>query len=391
MLTSIKAGIRWAFAAILLLSISGCYTQLGGRGMRSDVYDEEYYAEGRQSSEEPYWDVDEGRRPEREETVVYHHYDHDVYVHGYAPVYLNAWWYDPYWYYSSDWWWREWRYYDPWTGFYVYYGDPFAYYGYRVYGSWGFFRPHYVYYAGPIVYPVYVGGGGSVVVSERRDFGRRTVVQNPPVRRTVMTAAGPAYVTPRTRSSSESGRERSRTVIGSGSATRSRSTATPADVGRRQTVSERTRTTVGNREAVGVRSRTTTQTQERSAVRTDDRPARARRDPAVTPQSERSGSTTPPATVRQRTVTNRTRETKGSDSGREATRSRVAPAPSRESSAPRAPSINRSGGSSSSRPSYTPSSGRSSSSGSSGSSGSGSSRSSGSSNGNSGSSGRSRR
>ncbi len=110
-----------------MLAVNGCYTQLSSQRVRSDVYDDEYYAE-EETRDEPYWDVDEGRSNQSKETVVYHHYDHDVYVHGYAPVVLDAWWYDPYWYYASGWWWRQWDYYDPWVGFLcVLWGPRFLY------------------------------------------------------------------------------------------------------------------------------------------------------------------------------------------------------------------------------------------------------------------------
>ena len=127
--------------SLFLLSLTGCYTQIGSPGVQSDIYDNEYYSdESRDDDAEPYWDEYER---EEEPEVVYHQYDHDVYVEGgYAPAYLNSWWYEPYWYYSANPWYAP-GYYDPYWGYDPYLYDPY-YWPSAYYGGWGYHHYHYL-------------------------------------------------------------------------------------------------------------------------------------------------------------------------------------------------------------------------------------------------------
>ena len=346
MLKRMKNLLIAATLSLFVLSLTGCYTQIGKPGVQTDVYDDdEYYSQSREPQDELYWD-EYGREyyeDEPRQDVVYHHYDHDVYVHGgYAPVYLNSWWYEPYWYYSSSPWYRV-DYYDPWHGFHFSWGDPYYWPHYTHYGGWGYFSHRWAYsrpYYSVPVYPIYAGsgGGGSGYVNDRRDFGRRAITQTRPSRmRTVMTGAGPSVVT-----RDRSGTADRRSTITNASRTR---TSTPAVTGRRSTVTTRTRSDDFSR----TRSSITNRAVQRSTPETATRPStRTRSREATVDRSTSDRSRSSAVGTRSRAVTNRSRSSDSAPSYNRSSSSR-----SRSSSSGYRPSSSRSRSSSSG---YRPSS-----------------------------------
>ena len=123
-----------------VIGLSGCYTRLGNPGMRSSPDQEtfEYYVD--EAEDEEYIEG-EG---EIDEDVVYHKHEHYV-GGGHAPLFLDTWWYEPYWsmrmgpYWGSSY--RYWGWHDP---YWDYYHDP--YYGMGYYGasSYCMFCPGYM-------------------------------------------------------------------------------------------------------------------------------------------------------------------------------------------------------------------------------------------------------
>ncbi|RLD14489.1 hypothetical protein DRI50_05325, partial [candidate division KSB1 bacterium] len=160
-----KRLLMLALLSLAILALTGCYTQIGQTGgVRTDVNDDDDYYADQNTNNDDYWNDDDQRAEQADdETVVYHHYDHDVYVHDdYAPIYLNAWWYEPYWYYTAEPWAYRTSMWDPYGGAYSFYGDPYYWPDYTYIGGGGYYHnPYHWYHTGysmPVVaYPVYIG------------------------------------------------------------------------------------------------------------------------------------------------------------------------------------------------------------------------------------------
>ena len=229
-----------AFLLAGLLSFS-CYTTFGTPGMRTESDYSDYYSQDETSE---YGVNQYQNQGTHEDEVLYQQYDHDLSLSYYdAPLYMDSYWYEPYWYYTMNNWWDpfysshyHFGYYDPfrlsyypyfyahrpWNSFYFGFGHS-SYYGYYGSGfySYGFYSPFY--------------GHGSYVRSEpykRRTVARRSIYTSDRQLRTVMTSTGPSVVTSRSRNYDTSD-SRSRDQSGSAySSSRSRtiSTAPRSDV-----------------------------------------------------------------------------------------------------------------------------------------------------------------
>lgn len=271
----------------VLLSFS-CYTHLGTAGVQTESDYSDYY------SQDQSYEYEENQYRDHEvvdEHVLYQQYDHDLSLPYYdAPLLVDSYWYEPYWYYTMNSWWNPaydsryhfgfydpfWNYYPPyytrrpWSSFYFGFGYS-SYYGYGYYSHWN--------------YDPFYGPGG---ISNVRNYKRRSIprsgVRVPDTRvRTVMTGAGPAVVTEASKQSNRSQDiQRSRTVsttprsdvvtIRKPLSTRSRSTSS---------TNIRTRSSSAPRSTY-TRTRSSTPRSSETTVRSVDNKVRTNRSSAAT-------------------------------------------------------------------------------------------------------------
>ncbi|HOT96394.1 MAG TPA: hypothetical protein PLG50_07085 [bacterium] len=158
--------MKMVFAGIFILALGlalpGCYTQLARAPERAVNDDEGYQTEEPQESDYAYDDESNYDEDRPDTTIIIHRGgDRNVYVRDWVPtVYIDAWWYQPYWYYHSSSWWRWHHRWDPWYGYYDYWGDPWYWPSFSFYGGWGFYDPWYSYGWGYYDRPWYGGYHG---------------------------------------------------------------------------------------------------------------------------------------------------------------------------------------------------------------------------------------
>ena len=168
---------------VLAFAFTGCYTQLAKAPERV-YYDEPYDEEVEEPVESEYtYDDDDGYGLETPDTIIVDRSAYpDIYVQDWVPtVYIDAWWYSPYWHYRTSSWWRWHHRWDPWYGYNDYWGDPWYWPSFSYYGGWGFYDPWYG-YAGYWGSPYYYhhhngwgwGGGGWGHEGQYRDWERRS-------------------------------------------------------------------------------------------------------------------------------------------------------------------------------------------------------------------------
>ncbi len=185
---TLKITLLALFVLLLAVAFTGCYTQV------SKARDYSYYEEEAQDVEEPAETTydDEEYVQDEPDTIIVHNsnYDsspnrYDVYVQDWAPtVYIDAWWYQPYWSYRSSSWWSWHHRWDPWYGYGNYWGDPWYWPSFSYYGGWALYDPWYGYggywgspYYGHNYHNGYWGGHGNYYGGrddrdwERRPFG----------------------------------------------------------------------------------------------------------------------------------------------------------------------------------------------------------------------------
>ena len=181
-----RSSLLVLIAMVIALGTSGCYTRLGQPGLQTSVdddggYSEYYYDE---ETDEVYL---EGEGEYDEDDVVYHRHDH--YMHGgYAPLFLDTWWYEPYWDVRSRYWspmrHRHWGFYDPYWDWYDPYFGVSIYYGHGYYGHGFSYCPYCPpFYGGGWAYyssgyggaPYFIHSQGKGMAYKRRDFDRRTL------------------------------------------------------------------------------------------------------------------------------------------------------------------------------------------------------------------------
>jgi hypothetical protein len=149
------------FVLLIAVSFTGCYTQL------SKERDYGYSGDEESQVEEPAvttYDDEDYAYDEPDTIIVHNSSSRDVYVQDWVPtVYIDAWWYQPYWHYRSTSWWRWHHAWDPWYGYDNFWGDPWYWPSFSYYGGWAYYDPWFGYggyYGSPHYYNNHHGGWG---------------------------------------------------------------------------------------------------------------------------------------------------------------------------------------------------------------------------------------